>query len=424
MESFFSYFIGIAVAAFAVGGLILSFYLTSDAYAAQQTEDELSTMTAAELHEIVRPINLGGIPGDGPAKHRLLAALLKLGEESTDLQTRVDALSIGQEHVTNEFGAAAQISLMKLGDKTLPHLKEMLTGDNLERFSRACTSINLIGESAEPLVPTLLDLAASDDELTSSLAFFACENIGQLAEPLIPLMKDTLLDREFHGQIYICRVCVGLGRDAAPVAKSLEQLFIKGIPSSRSWAGIALGAIGPVEDVETVKLLSSRIDAFTQIDKERALLALAIMGAEADAAKDAVFETMMDKNSRVRPHAAYAYYKITDDGDTPAKVLASLLKNRDQRSPALLQLSKMGAAGAVAIPEVELLLKSPEISVREAAVETLGSFGPKAARSRNKVNQLSTDPDPLLRQAVRESLDAIDGKTPVKSIAHQGSSHP
>ena len=81
MESFFSYFIGIAVAAFAVGGLVLGFYLTSDAYAAQQTDDELSTMTAAELQEIIRPINLGGIPGDGPAKHRLLAALLKLGED-------------------------------------------------------------------------------------------------------------------------------------------------------------------------------------------------------------------------------------------------------------------------------------------------------------------------------------------------------
>ena len=53
----------------------------------------------------------------------------------------------------NEFGAAAQISLMKLGDKTLPHLKEMLTGDDLEKFSRACTSVNLIGKTAEPLVP-------------------------------------------------------------------------------------------------------------------------------------------------------------------------------------------------------------------------------------------------------------------------------
>ena len=54
----------------------------------------------------------------------------------------------------------------------------------------------------------------------------------------------------------------------------------------------------------------------------------------------------------------------------------------------MLQLSKMGSAGAVAIPEVERLLNSPEISVREAAVETLGSFGPKAAKSRNKVNRV------------------------------------
>ena len=424
MESFFSYFIGIAVAAFAVGGLILGFYLTSDAYAAQQTDDELSAMTAGDLHEIIRPLNVGRIPGDGPAKHRMLAALLKLGDESTDIQSRVDALSIGQEHALNEFGAASQISLLKLGDKALPPLKEMLTGDNLEKFSRACTSVNLIGEAAEPLVPTLLELASSDDELTSSLALFAFENMGQLAAPLIPLMKDTLMQREFHGQIYICRVCIGLGREAAPMAKPLEQLFIKGIPSSRSWAGIALGAIGPVEDVDTVKLLSSRIDAFTQIDKERALLALSVMGAEADAAKDAVYKSMMDKNSRVRPHAAYAYYKITDDADTPAGILAKLTKNRNQRSAALLQLSKMGAAGAIAIPEVELLLKSAEISEREAAVETLGSFGPKAARSRAKINQLSTDADPLLRQAVRESLDAIDGKTPVKSTAYQGSSHP
>jgi HEAT repeat protein len=181
-----------------------------------------------------------------------------------------------------------------------------------------------------------------------------------------------------------------------------------GIPSASTWAGIALGAIGPVEDVDTVNLLAARVDHHRQIDKERALLGLALMGVEGIDAKDKVKIAMENPKSRVRPQAAYAYYKITDDGQLPAKVLGELLETPSLRSDALHFLSEIGPAGSSAIPKVLPFLDSEAVHEREGAVIALGSFGNKAAATKMKLLALSGDPDPLIREAVKSAVAAIE----------------
>ena len=195
-------------------------------------------------------------------------------------------------------------------------------------------------------------MVESGDPFSVAAGLLGLETMGSHALPALEAMDSIILDAHFLSQVSIAKICVGLGRDAAPMAKKLAKVYEVGIPSASTWAGIALGAIGPVEDVDTVKLLAARIDHHRHVDKERALLGLALMGVEGIEAKDKVKIAMVNPKSRVRPQAAYAYYKITEDGQLPSEVLGELLETPSLRSDALHFLSEMGPGGAPAIPKV------------------------------------------------------------------------
>lgn len=413
MEQFFSHVIGLMVAAAVVAAMVTTFYLTS----AQRLTDEVASLSVAELKEIVRSLDSQGLPANGPKKTRLLAALLQLGNEDTEIAQRVAALSLRQTHLQDEIGAAARVSLLKLGPKAFPTLQEMLESDDEMIVGRACSSIYLLGESASSFAPKLIEMVESGDPFQTAAGLLGLETMGTHALPALDAMDSIILDAHFMRQVSIAKICIGLERDAAPLAKKLAKVYEVGIPSAATWAGIALGAIGPVEDVDTVQLLAARIDHHRQVDRERALLGLALMGAEGIEASDNVKIAMEDPKSRVRPQAAYAYYKITDDGQLPAKILGSLLERPSQRSNALHFLSEMGPAGSPAIPKILPFLNSSEPHEREGAVIALGSFGNKAAEAKTKLLGLSSDPDPLIREAVRSavaSIEKIPDSTPIE----------
>ena len=119
MEQFFSHIIGLLVAAVVVSAMVSTFYLTS----AQRANDQLANLSVAELKEIVSTLDNRGVPPNGPKKNRLLAALLQLGNGDSEIEERVEALSLSQTHLHSEIGAAARVSLKKLGAKTFPALQ-------------------------------------------------------------------------------------------------------------------------------------------------------------------------------------------------------------------------------------------------------------------------------------------------------------
>ena len=405
MEQFFSHVIGLLVAAVIVAAMVATFYLTTP----QHATDQVASLSVTELKEIVRSVDLKGVPPNGPKKSRLLAALLQLGNKDSEIEHRVEALSLQQTHLQTEVGAAARVSLQKLGPKAFPVLQEMLESKDPMTIGRACSSIHLLGESANSFAPKMIEMIESGDPFTMAAGLLGLEAMGAHALPALDVMDSIILDAHFLSQVSIAKICVGLGRDAAPMAKKLAKVYEVGIPSASTWAGLALGAIGPVEGVDTVKLLAARIDHHRQIDKERALLGLALMGFEGIEAKDKVKVAMEDPKSRVRPQAAYTYYKITDEGQLPAEVLSELLETPSLRSDALHFLSEMGPAGAPAIAKVLPFLDSTEVHEREGAVIALGSFGNKAAEAEAKLLTLSNDPDPLIREAVKSAVASIQG---------------
>ena len=128
---------------------------------------------------------------------------------------------------------------------------------------------------------------------------------------------------------------------------------------------------------------------------------------------------MIDPKGRIRPQAAYAYYCVTDETETPVKTLVEMLSSRDYSAEALRHLQLMGANAQAAIPDVRKLLKHDNVAIRESAVLVLGNMGAVAAGEIAAIKKLSTDPDPLLRQAVEEAVAAIERDVAKKAEAER-----
>lgn len=407
-----SYSCGIIIAAIVVGCLIFTFYVTSETYAMQQLE----TKSVPELVEVVEALKTGPRPHRGAKQDRIIAATLALGKGDDALTQRINAIAIAGGVNDSPFESAAQIAIKEIGPASHDYLKQLLDSDQDSDIEKAIVCIRLLGQDAAVFVDRLIEMIDSGDPTKIRHGVFAMQAMGIDAAPAIDSLNDVLLGLDFNAQIMVCKAVVGVGRDAAPMADNLAKIFAQGIPSARSWAGIALGAIGPIENFDTAEMLGSRITAFTHIEKIRALQGLALMGDEAVSQIDAIQSAMDKPDGRVRPQAAFAYYKVTNTTQKPVGTLIAMLSNRDYADAALEHLRKMGPDAKAAIEAVRELLNHSEVGVREQAVLVLGNMGSAAAGEIEAINRLGSDPDPLLRQAVEESVAAIQ-----KAVANDAS---
>ena len=414
-----SYAYGIMIAAAVVSCLILTFYFTSDGFAAQRVKAEsvaqqsrLKTKPVAELVDIVRPVSRGKRPRQGPDQDRVLAAILQLGEGQNDLDQRIEGIALAGNASDTQYESAAEIAIKKLGAASQQSLSEilkaMLEAGEPVPVAQAVICIKMLGAEADAFVPQLIEMIESGDPQMTRYGVFAMQNMGASATPAVEALNEVILSLDFNAQIMVCKAVVGIGRGAAPLADNLAEIFEKGNPSARSWAGIALGAIGPIENFDTAKMLGSRLKAFVHVEKTRALQGLSLMGDEGESQKEVIRAAMKDAQSRVQPQAAYAYYRVTSETELPVVTLVQLLSSRDYNGEALRHLRLMGADAQAAIPAVRELLNHDSVAIRESAVLVLGNMGAAAAEEIDAIKNLATDADPLLRQAVEEAVAAIE----------------
>ena len=399
-----SYACGITVAAIIVGALILTFYLTSDAYAAQQ----LAKQSVAELVENIMPLTRQRRPPPGAEQDKILGSILLLGEGQDDIKQRIDGIATAGNINGTEYESAAQIAIKQLGKPAHATIKEMLESSDPDELTKAVICIKLLGEDASEFIPKLIEMIQSGDKVIVRYGVFAMQDMGSSAIPAVEALNDVIHSLDFNAQIMVCKAVVGIGRDAAPMADNLAKIYEEGVPSIRSWAGIALGAIGPIENFDTAEMLGSRVNTFVHMEKVRALKGLALMGDEASSQKEIIEAAMNKPNGRVRPDAAFAFYRVTGETETPVKTLVESLSSVNYRDSALSFLRLMGPDAKSAIPAVRNMLDDESVAIQESAVLVLGNMGAVAADEINAIKRLSSSDDPLLRQAVSESVAAIE----------------
>ena len=395
-----SHVVGIFVAVAVVGTFVTLMYISSESYAASVRQDRMDAMTLDELIEVLKGNDVEG----------KVEALLAVGKNQDRLDERLRILGNGAMSNNPMIQATSEAAVAELGEPTIPVLKTMLeTGDFRGDAQRACACIRALGPVADSLAPAMTEYVKNGDSSARISCLFAFQSLSaDKSLKVLDEVIESLDDQEFNVQCNACRVIERIGPDAYPAVERLIRLSEEGNVSTRGWAMIALGAIGPVDGHDIAGVLGAKLTAFTQVEKERALKGLANMGRDGESTKEEVEKMMTDEQRRCMPQAAVTYAAITGEPEKPLEVLRALLNNDTYRVRALEGLGAMGADSASAIEDVVKLLNHADAATRESAVMTLGKIGPSAKSSLEPLSGLANDSDPLVRQAVSEALERIN----------------
>ena len=335
-------------------------------------------------------------------------------EQQLDLayRTLIDAVADPAELVT----AAARLRLAELGTQAVPYLKPFLESEKFIQFAKACESIKAIGPTANKCIPLLEKHVDSNDP---KFQLAALHGLGVFeGEELLPVLDKTIaaLDSDnFNIQLSACRVISRIGPSASKAGPRLVKLLEEGIASSRSWASIALGAIGPNDNYDVVALLEERLDRFYLVDRQRALIGLAHLGSQAKHALPKIEALMKEPSKSVQHTAARAHWKISGESEPAIECLIKLVPTMDFGADAMDILGEMKAEAKSAVSALIGQLKSPEAPTREAAIYALASIGPSAAIAIEPLRKIEADEDQLIREAARMAIKKIQQSEPTSS---------
>jgi HEAT repeat protein len=304
--------------------------------------------------------------------------------------------------------STAEVAVRKLGTLILPQVERALSSQELAEQAAACNAIRVIGLPAIELLPQLTEMLETGDPLLQRAALYAMQGFGDQAFEALDAVAACLESHDFNVQCMACRVLENYGADALVAENSLVEILNTGNPSSRGWAAIVLGAIGPTDQNDVVPMLIARLrEARAHVEKQRILLGLAHLGREAKRAIPVVTEFMNDRRHRVKPHSAFALFKIADERELLQKVLGEALDDINQRQDAFDLINRLGEDAVVLKASLIAQLASPDEDVREQAALAIGRLGPEASDALPVVKKLLSDPDPLVREAAKATMAAI-----------------
>jgi len=342
-----------------------------------------------------------------PMAAERMDAILQLGDTPGDLQLSVPRLAELTMNDDEMIRLAAELALEKIGIEGAATLGLLIDSDDPKQVSAACASLKQTGGAAMFFLPQVKQMLSSGDNLQRKQALIALQGGGPDKQATMDELLECLDDDDFNIQCLACQVLETLGPDAIPAEDRLLRLLQEGNPSSRSWAAIALGAIGPTDKTDIAKLLAANLKSPIHVEKERTLKGLANLGVEASSAAGSVRGLMEDHSKNVMPQAAFTYWKITDNPELPLLALGSLIASQTYGDDAIELAGKMQAVAAPLAEAIAARLADPEDATREIAVVALGNIGPSAAKHIPAIEKLLNDDDALIRYAAREALQQI-----------------
>ncbi len=348
-------------------------------------------------------------------KQDRISAVLEIGSlipnlnDEQQLETAFNALIDAVADPAELVNSAAKMRLAELESQALPYLKPYIESREFLPYAKACEAIKAIGAPAKRYLTELEKHVDSDDR---RFQLAALHGLGVLdGADLLPVLDKTIaaLDSDdFNIQLSACRVLSRIGPPANKAGPRLVRLLNEGIASSRSWASIALGAIGPHDEYDVVALLSERLDRFYLVDRQRALEGLAFLGPQAKAALPKVEALMDDPTKSVQHTAARTHWKITGDVDRAVSCLIELIPTMEHGTDAMDIIGEMGPEAKAAVPALIKALLSPEAPTREAAIYALANIGPAADTSIKPLQKLEKDQDILIRATAKMAIEKIE----------------
>jgi HEAT repeat protein len=260
--------------------------------------------------------------------------------------------SIGPKHIANR-----KIQTESDTGKSISDLTKALKHGDQEIRVDACHSLAALGPNARPALPALIDVLADKEPTVRWSAALAIGEIGPEAKPAVPALIKLLKDQESDVRAYAAIALGDVGREPAVVVPALVTALKNETMPCRYFGSMAfytsrdakrtiaksLGCFGKGAVPEVIGLLEHSSNEVRWC----ALYSLSCMGPGAKSATDAICKLLQDKDERV---CALAVRTLVDVEAAPDRVIPLLVES----------------------------LKSNSDSVRYAAAESLGEFGPKA----------------------------------------------
>lgn len=395
-----SYVTGVLVAIGIVYGLSVA--IESPISSTMFAQDKLGSHTTEQLLTIAVD----------PKSDDQVEAILQLGNRPGDLAVTVPLLA----KLTLDFNElvknAAHSALQKIGEPAAVHVRQFLDARTIENYKIACSAIRAIGPSCKIYMPEIKELLANENVMERKCGLFALQGMELEALAALDEVIQCVSDEDFNNQCSACRILEKLGPQAMEAEEALLKLLDEGNPSTRGWAAVCLGAIGPTTtNTEIAKLLAERLDARNPIERQRILTGLAYLGPEAKDFAGDVRALLESSDNFIRANAAYTLWRITGKQDEALNVLGELISDPNSPYDAIELLGKMGSDGLPLLSKIIQNLNSSEAGTRELAVVAIGNMGPKAGSAAAQVKVLLDDPDALVRVAARQTLIAL-GEAP------------
>jgi HEAT repeat protein len=312
-------------------------------------------------------------------------------------------------------------ALGQIGPAALDPLLGAIDGSDRLTYLAVMNALAAMANEASPAVPRLIELLRTGVEDRRWATIYALYGIGAAAEPAVPELVKQLDHEDFNVQCIACRALAKMGPAARPALPKLLRLIEHGLVSARGQAAICLGALGPVEGVDSVGILTALLPESDQITRERVMQGLGRLGPAAVPAADVVRQALQDDDFWPQAEAAKTLWRITGDAGPAVEKLVQLLEDRSRDMRALEVLAEMGPDAAAAAPRLGPLLAHEDQGIRLLAAQALLAMGPAARGQREALAACLADCEPDVAQVVRAAIARMaEGEDPHGSGEQQG----
>ena len=303
-------------------------------------------------------------------------------------------------------------TLGRIGPAAIGPMLAAIEGSDRLTYLGIMGALGEMKTEASGTVPTLIELLRTCPEDRRWATIYALCGIGAPSRPAVDDLVKQLDHEDFNIQCIACRALAEIGPPAKPAVPKLLHLIENGIVSSRGQAAICLGAIGPVEGVDSVGILVQLLKANDQITRERAMIGLGHLGPAAIEAKPVVEQALNDPDFWPKPEAARTLWLISGDASQAVPKLVELMSSFNHDLRAMEVLAEIGPQAEDAADELARRLESEDQGIRLLAAKALRGIGPGAKQHLDALTARLQDSDPDVVEALHAAISAM---SPAKS---------
>ena len=393
-------------------------------------DETLVQIGSPAVGELVKAMNRAG----GDTNHWSVKCLRELGPAAVPMMIK----SLESKEANRQRDAIQVLSL--IGDSAepaVPNLKQLAESGPREMRGPALVALASAGAKAGQVLPLAEKALADSTPAMRRSGATALAALGNGARPAVPALIIGLKDKDASVAADCARALGGLGTTAASAVQPLIAALGRSELEVREASVRALGRLGELAKAAVPALMKLLPESKPPLQPAVAV-ALGAMGANAREALPQLEKGLASEDAGTRAASMTAFARIESDNGRKVAVLKKALDDPAQpvRVTAITELGRLGQAAEPAaeklyeltekgteseqalevlsgmrIRSVPLLVRAlgnPDPYVRQYAVERLGQLGKAAKDAVPEIKKLQEDKEDFVKRSARAAVRDIE----------------